>query len=143
MIRVAADQALPFTQRDVKNIGWAVESRVYAEDPEKYLPCIGTLSKYIEPVGPEVRCDSGIVEGSEISVHYDPMICKLITAGKNREEAMARMEKALDEYVIKGTIQFFLVCFNFSGVIHNIPLLRDVVSSPRFQSGKNNYQILG
>jgi propionyl-CoA carboxylase alpha chain len=126
MINVARGKKLPFTQEQVGTPkGWAFESRVYAEDPEKYLPSIGTLSKYIEPVGPpnEVRCDSGIVEGSEISIYYDPMICKLCTYGPTREESRKRMEKALDEYVIKG-------------VTHNIPLLRDVVSHPRFISGK-------
>lgn len=95
---------------------------MYAEDPQKYLPSIGRLSTYIEPTGPGVRCDSGIVEGSEISVHYDPMICKLVTGGADRQEARTRMESALDEYVIKG-------------VTHNIPLLRDVVSHKRFIKG--------
>ncbi|KNC96487.1 acetyl-CoA carboxylase, biotin carboxylase subunit [Spizellomyces punctatus DAOM BR117] len=125
MIRVAAGQQLGFKQSDVKINGWAFESRVYAEDPEKYLPSIGTLNKYIEPKGKgdEVRCDSGIIEGSEISIYYDPLICKLCTHGATRDEAMKNMEKALDEYVIKG-------------VTHNIPLLRDVISHPRFVQGK-------
>ncbi|KAI8998070.1 carbamoyl-phosphate synthase L chain, ATP binding domain-containing protein [Gaertneriomyces semiglobifer] len=125
MIRVAAGQHLSFHQKDVKLQGWAFESRVYAEDPEKYLPSIGTLNKYIEPVaeGNEVRCDSGIVEGSEISVYYDPLICKLCTYGETRDIAIKNMEKALDSYVIKG-------------VTHNIPLLRDVISHPRFKAGK-------
>lgn len=78
MIRVAAGEKLSFSQEDVSTPkGWALEARVYAEDPEKYLPSIGRLSKYIEPVGEGIRCDSGIIEGSEISVHYDPMICKV------------------------------------------------------------------
>jgi propionyl-CoA carboxylase alpha chain len=106
MIRVAANQRLTISQSDVRINGWAIESRVYAEDPEKYLPSIGTLSKYIEPVVPgaekQVRCDSGIVEGSEISIYYDPMICKLCTHGKTRDEAIRVMERALDAYVIKG-----------------------------------------
>ncbi|RKO91674.1 carbamoyl-phosphate synthase L chain, ATP binding domain-containing protein [Blyttiomyces helicus] len=125
MIRVAAGQKLAFSQSDIKISGWAFESRVYAEDPEKYLPSIGTLSKYVEPrgVANEVRCDSGIVEGSEISIYYDPLICKLCTHGPTREEAIVNMENALDNYVIKG-------------VTHNIPLLRDVISHPRFKSGK-------
>lgn len=124
MIKVAANQHLSFNQSDVKINGWAFESRVYAEDPEKYLPSIGKLSKYIEPKGEgDVRCDSGIVEGSDISIYYDPMICKLCTWGPTREAARHRMEKALDEYVIKG-------------VTHNVPLLRDVISHPRFAAGK-------
>ncbi|KAI9106117.1 carbamoyl-phosphate synthase L chain, ATP binding domain-containing protein [Phlyctochytrium arcticum] len=125
MIRVAAGQKLGFQQSDIKINGWAFESRVYAEDPEKYLPSIGTLNRYIEPKGKgdEVRCDSGIVEGSEISIYYDPLICKLCTHGPTRNEAITLMEDALDNYVIKG-------------VTHNIPLLRDVISHPRFVEGK-------
>src|SRR5690348_12942978 len=126
MIRVAANQKLNLSQEEVaKPRGWAFESRVYAEDPEKYLPSIGTLTKYIEPRSTttppsnDVRCDSGIVEGSEISIYYDPMICKLCTYGATRDEARHRMEHALDRYVIKG-------------VTHNIPLLRNVISHPRF-----------
>ncbi|KAL2916339.1 hypothetical protein HK105_204095 [Polyrhizophydium stewartii] len=126
MIRVAAGQKLAFQQSDIKINGWAFESRVYAEDPEKYLPSIGRLNKYIEPAIPpsgSVRCDSGIVEGSEISIYYDPLICKLCTHGPTRDAAIKEMQHALDTYVIKG-------------VTHNIPLLRDVISHPRFQSGK-------
>lgn len=108
MIRVAANQKLSMKQDDIKYKGWAIESRVYAEDPEKYLPSIGRLSKYIEPVSltdkHEVRCDSGIVEGSEISIYYDPLICKLSTYGETRDEAIQIMERALDSYVIKGII---------------------------------------
>ncbi len=78
----------------------------------------------MEPTGKgDVRCDSGILEGSEISIYYDPLICKLCTYGPTREAARLRMAKALDEYVIKG-------------VTHNIPLLRDVIAHPRFASGK-------
>ncbi|KXN73965.1 hypothetical protein CONCODRAFT_3037 [Conidiobolus coronatus NRRL 28638] len=126
MIRVAAGQPLSIKQEDVQLKGWAIESRVYAEDPEKYLPSIGRLSKYIEPTSTkgenEVRCDTGIVEGSEISIYYDPMICKLCTYGATRDEAIERMKKALDSYVIKG-------------VTHNIPLLREIVSHPKFGTG--------
>ncbi|KAJ2318363.1 hypothetical protein H4R23_002470 [Coemansia sp. Cherry 401B] len=128
MIRSAA--GLPLTTTDqsaVKINGWAIESRVYAEDPEKYLPSIGTLSKYQEPrswrVENDVRCDSGISEGSEISMFYDPMICKLSTHGATRADAIATMNHALDRYLIKG-------------VTHNIPLLRDVVSNNDFGSGR-------
>ncbi|KAG0336469.1 hypothetical protein BG000_006549 [Podila horticola] len=133
MIRVAANQKLIPKQSDIKINGWAIESRVYAEDPEKYLPSIGRLSKYIEPTSTkgqnEVRCDSGIVEGSEISIYYDPMICKLCTHGATRDEAIENMKRALDSYVIKG-------------VTHNIPLLREVVSHDRFGSGKYSTKFL-
>ncbi|KAI8610063.1 carbamoyl-phosphate synthase L chain, ATP binding domain-containing protein [Chytriomyces sp. MP71] len=135
MIRVAANQKLNLSQTELaKPKGWAFESRVYAEDPEKYLPSIGRLTKYIEPVattpsGHDLRCDSGIVEGSEISIYYDPMICKLCTYGETRELARTRMESALDRYVIQG-------------VTHNIPLLRDVMSHPRFAAGKFSTKFL-
>ncbi|KAJ1977191.1 hypothetical protein H4R33_006268 [Dimargaris cristalligena] len=126
MIRVAAGRPLKLTQPEVPLKGWAIESRVYAEDPEKYLPSIGTLRKYQEPRSQtplnEIRCDSGIVEGSEISIHYDPMISKLCSYGLNRTEAIANMKWALDNYVIQG-------------VTHNIPLLRDVLDQPDFQAG--------
>ncbi|CAJ1015471.1 Biotin carboxylase, N-terminal domain/Carbamoyl-phosphate synthase L chain, ATP binding domain/ATP-grasp domain/D-ala D-ala ligase C-terminus/Biotin carboxylase C-terminal domain/Propionyl-coenzyme A carboxylase BT domain/Biotin-requiring enzyme, putative [Leishmania lindenbergi] len=123
MLRAAADLPLSITQDDIKINGHATECRVYAEDPTKnYFPSIGRLTMYQEPTGPGVRCDSGIMEGSQISVYYDPLICKLSTWGKDRTECIERMEKALDEYVIRG-------------LRHNICLLRDVVTEPRYQSG--------
>ncbi|CBZ22988.1 putative carboxylase [Leishmania mexicana MHOM/GT/2001/U1103] len=123
MLRAAADLPLSITQDDIKINGHATECRVYAEDPMKnYFPSIGRLTMYQEPTGPGVRCDSGIIEGSQISVYYDPLICKLSTWGKDRTECIERMEKALDEYVIRG-------------LRHNICLLRDVVTEPRYQSG--------
>lgn len=126
MIRVAAGQKLQIGQSDVKINGWAFESRVYAEDPKLFLPSIGRLSRYIEPLEPgnkEIRCDSGIKEGSEISIYYDPLICKLCTYGPDRESAINTMERALDSYVIRG-------------VTHNIPVIREVLSQKRFQEGK-------
>lgn len=125
MIRVAKGHKLNIKQEDVKINGWAIESRVYAEDPYKNfgLPSIGRLHKYIEPAQlPGVRCDSGIEEGSEISIYYDPMICKLICFGSNRQEAVDRSVQALDYYVIRG-------------VTHNIPLLRDILTEERFLKG--------
>ncbi|KAJ3342132.1 hypothetical protein HDU93_003348 [Gonapodya sp. JEL0774] len=134
MILAAAGHHIPIKQEDIKIIGWATESRVYAEDPVRFLPSIGRLNHYQEPKLPEgyeatgdippvVRCDSGIREGSEISMYYDPMICKLITHGKDRKESLELMEKALDSYVIKG-------------VTHNIPLLREVVAEADYRAGK-------
>ncbi|EYC05257.1 hypothetical protein Y032_0083g1666 [Ancylostoma ceylanicum] len=125
MLRVAYGHKLPLTQDQVPLNGWAFESRVYAEDPYKGfgLPSIGRLHKYVEPrhvAG--VRCDSGIREGSEISIYYDPLICKLVTHGKDRQQALDRMIDALDNYVIRG-------------VTHNIPLLRDICQEKRFRSG--------
>jgi len=87
------------------------------------LPSIGRLTHYVEPLHiPQVRCDSGVREGSEISIYYDPLICKLVTNGKSRDEALRVMRDALDHYVIRG-------------VINNIPLLRDIVTEKRFKSG--------
>ncbi|PVU86471.1 hypothetical protein BB560_006701 [Smittium megazygosporum] len=135
MIRSAAGLNLSTTnQADVNLKGWAIESRVYAEDPVNYLPSIGTLSKYIEPKDykqeHDVRCDSGITEGSEISMYYDPMICKLSTFGQTRQAALEAMEHSLDTYMI-------------TGVNHNIPLLRSVISHPEFQAGRISTGFLG
>ncbi|NWI19450.1 PCCA carboxylase, partial [Crypturellus soui] len=125
MIRVAKGYPLRHKQADIPINGWAVECRVYAEDPYKSfgLPSIGKLSQYQEPLHlPSVRVDSGIQQGSDISIYYDPMISKLITYGSNRAEALKRMEEALDNYVIRG-------------VTHNISLLREVIIHPRFVQG--------
>ncbi|XP_028325060.1 propionyl-CoA carboxylase alpha chain, mitochondrial isoform X1 [Gouania willdenowi] len=125
MIRVAKGYHLHLKQEDIPINGWAIESRVYAEDPYKSfgLPSIGRLSQYQEPLNlSKVRVDSGIQEGSDISIYYDPMISKLVTYGASRAEALSRMEEALDNYVIRG-------------VTHNIPLLREIISHPRFISG--------
>uniref|UniRef100_A0A4W6C0L0 propionyl-CoA carboxylase n=1 Tax=Lates calcarifer TaxID=8187 RepID=A0A4W6C0L0_LATCA len=125
MIRVAKGYRLQHKQEDIPINGWAIESRVYAEDPYKSfgLPSIGRLSQYHEPLNlSNVRVDSGIQEGSDISIYYDPMISKLVTYGATRSEALARMEDALDNYVIRG-------------VTHNIPLLREIITHPRFISG--------
>ncbi|XP_056411654.1 propionyl-CoA carboxylase alpha chain, mitochondrial isoform X1 [Hyla sarda] len=125
MIRVAKGYPLRHKQTDIPINGWAIECRVYAEDPYKSfgLPSIGRLSQYGEPRHlPGVRVDSGIQEGSDISIYYDPMISKLVTHGSNRAEALKRMEDALDNYIIRG-------------VTHNIPLLREVITQPRFIKG--------
>lgn len=125
MLYSASNHPLAVQQDQIEIRGWAFESRVYAEDPEKYLPSVGRLLTYQEPsmIGNHIRCDSGFIEGSEMYVEYDPLICKLATYGKTRKEALDYMIHALDEYVIKG-------------VTHNIPLLHAVFSHPRFQDGK-------
>jgi propionyl-CoA carboxylase alpha chain len=106
MIRVAANQKLDLLQENITIRGWAMESRVYAEDPTHFLPSTGRLSTYIEPNTDtdQIRVDSGIVEGSEINVYYDPLIAKLVSYGRDRLEAINNMKRALDEYVIKGRI---------------------------------------
>jgi propionyl-CoA carboxylase alpha chain len=132
MIHSAANEPLPIKQSDIGIKGWAMEARVYAEDSELFLPSIGRLTSYQEPPSgvrdPFVRCDTGIVEGSEISMFYDPMICKLIASSDHddpstaRDEARERLCAALDAYVIQG-------------VTHNIPLLRDILTNEAFARG--------
>ena len=103
MIRVAAGEKLDLTQDDIKPNGWAIEARVYAEDPARgFLPSIGQLTRYREPVGEGVRVDSGVAEGGEISMYYDPMIAKLVTHAPTRDEAIDRLHLALDHYEIDG-----------------------------------------
>ena len=91
--------------------GWAMECRIYAEDPERnFLPSPGVIRKLAEPQGPWIRVDSGVYAGWEVPVHYDPLIAKVITYGANREQAVARMKRAIDEYRIGGirtNLQFF------------------------------------
>jgi propionyl-CoA carboxylase alpha chain len=124
MIRVAAGEKLGLTQDDVKLHGWAVETRVYAEDPYRnFLPSIGRLVTYRQPEeGHGIRIDTGVVEGSEISMYYDPMIAKLITHGATREIAMDKQIAALDRYGIRG-------------IGHNIHFLSAVMQHPTFRSG--------
>ncbi|MGA9648772.1 acetyl-CoA carboxylase biotin carboxylase subunit [Pedobacter sp.] len=102
-IKVAAGETLSFTQEDLKISGHAIELRVYAEDPNNnFLPDIGTLHTYKTPKGNGVRVDDGFEQGMEIPIYYDPMIAKLITFGKDREEAIERMVRAIEEYEITG-----------------------------------------
>ncbi|MEA2803931.1 MAG: propionyl-CoA carboxylase alpha chain [Rhodospirillaceae bacterium] len=125
MIRVAAGEKLPFQQKDVKLDGWAVEARLYAEDPfRNFLPSTGRLVKYREPQpGPDVRVDTGVYEGGEISMFYDPMIAKLCSYGKTRIDAIERMRRALDEFYVRG-------------VSHNVPFLAALMAHPRFREGR-------
>jgi len=124
MIRVAYGEKLSLSQDDIKLTGWAMESRIYAEDPLRgFLPSIGRVIKYSPPEeNVNIRVDTGIYEGSEISMFYDPMIAKLVTYGETRDQAIAHMRQALDRYYIRG-------------LNHNISFLADVLNSKRFQSG--------
>ena len=143
MIRIAAGETLERAQGDVKLEGWAIESRLYAEDPYRnFLPSIGRLSRYRPPApraaGPMlesgkwldeadpgetgVRNDTGVYEGGEISMYYDPMIAKLCTWGADREAARAAMADALDAFEVEG-------------IGHNLPFLSAVMDHPRFMSG--------
>ncbi len=129
MIKVAAGEKLSFGQDDVKIEGWAIESRVYAEDPYRnFLPSIGRLTAYRPPEegtaqGLTVRNDTGVVEGSDISMFYDPMIAKLITHGPDRASAIDHMCAALDAFAIDG-------------IRHNIPFLSALMDHPRWREGR-------
>lgn len=102
-ILVAEGKELPFMQDDVTMEGHAIECRIYAEDPrDNFLPSTGTLSKHRIPSGSGIRIDAGVEEGQEVTINYDPMISKLCAYGKNREQAISRMLRALDEYEIAG-----------------------------------------
>lgn len=124
MIKVAAGEALPMKQSEVKLDGWAIETRIYAENPMRnFVPSIGRLKRYVEPTHSEsVRVDSGVDEGDDISMFYDPMISKLVTYGATREKATEAMQLALDEYTIQG-------------VDTNIGFLSSILQQPRFISG--------
>ena len=123
MIKVAAGQKLPLLQKDIQLQGWAIETRIYAEDPfQGFLPSVGRMERYIEPADNGVRIDSGIFEGGEVSIFYDPMISKLITYGFDRNQAIEKMSNALDSYYIRG-------------VKNNISFLSALIIHPRFRSG--------
>jgi propionyl-CoA carboxylase alpha chain len=128
MIRVAAGEKLPFSQDDLTIKGWAIESRVYAEDPlRNFLPSIGRLVRYQPPAegtrnGLTVRNDTGVYEGGEISLYYDPMIAKLVTHGPTRDAAIGEMARALDAFYVDG-------------IRHNIAFLSAIMQHPRWQSG--------
>ena len=123
MIRIAAGEELGLTQDDIKADGWAVEARVYAEDPARgFLPSIGQLVRYREPAGEGVRVDSGVDEGGEISMYYDPMIAKLVAHAPTREAAIDRLHLALDHYEIDG-------------IVSNRQFLSAVLENGSFRSG--------
>jgi len=109
-LKIAAGEPLPWRQEEISHNGHAIEFRIYAEDPKNsFLPSAGRLSVYREPHGPGVRLDSGVYEGTEVPVFYDPLMAKLIVWGKTREEAISRGMRALEEYRIAGvatTIRF-------------------------------------
>ena len=130
MIRVAAGEKLALAQDEVKLDGWAVESRLYAEDPYRnFLPSIGRLTRYRPPEegrqddGTVIRNDTGVFEGGEISMYYDPMIAKLCAWGPTRNEAVEAMSAALDDFEVEG-------------IGHNLPFLSAVMEHPRFREGR-------
>ena len=132
MIRVADGETLPISQSDVPINGWAIESRVYAEDPARnFLPSTGRLVYYRPPEDEaHIRVDTGVYEGGEVSMFYDPMIAKLITHGENREEATRHMRTALDRFLIRG-------------VSHNISFLSALLRNQRFVDGNMSTNMIG
>lgn len=124
MLRVAYGEKLPLTQKDVHLKGWAFESRVYAEDPSSgFLPSTGQITTYREPQKNEnVRIDTGVYEGGEVSMFYDPMIAKLCTYSETRKEAIDIMKEALGKFVIRG-------------ISHNISFLQAIFKHENFESG--------
>jgi len=133
MIRVAAGEVLPIAQQDIQPRGWAVECRIYAEDPVRdFLPSTGRLSTYRPPdeETDRIRVDTGVSEGDEISMFYDPMIAKLVSCGKNRAQAIHTMQEALDEYVIRG-------------LSHNINFLATLVAHEKFGRGDISTDFIG
>jgi acetyl-CoA carboxylase biotin carboxylase subunit len=125
-IRIAAGERLPFKQADLKQRGHAIECRIYAEDPEQgFLPSPGKILFVKEPEGPEIRCDSGIYSGIEVTPYYDPILAKLIVWAEDRETARMRMISALHSYVILG-------------IPTTIAFLADVLAYPEFAAGKTH-----
>jgi propionyl-CoA carboxylase alpha chain len=124
MIRIADGERLTLRQEDVRLEGWAVEARVYAEDPSRgFLPSTGRLRRYVEPRGEGIRVDAGVAEGLNVSMFYDPMIAKLCAFADDRTTAATRLADALDAYVIRG-------------LSHNIAFLTALVTHPRFLEGR-------
>jgi 3-methylcrotonyl-CoA carboxylase alpha subunit len=122
-LRIASGERLTISQDDVRPRGWAIETRIYAEDPANHmLPSTGTIEHWIPPEGPGIRLDSGVAAGSDVSVYYDPMLAKLIVYGSDRVAAVARMDAALDDFVVDG-------------VRTNIPLLSWIVRDQAFRDG--------
>ena len=125
MLRIAAGEVLPFTQSDVQMNGWAIESRIYAENPARgFAPSTGRLIHYRQPSqSGSVRVDSGVSEGSEISIHYDPMVAKLVCHGSDRDAAIALMRESLDQFHIRG-------------VVTNVQFLASLLGHKRFVTGE-------
>ena len=128
-IRIAAGEALSYEQKDITWRGHAVECRINAEDPERFIPSPGVVSMYHAPGGPGVRVDSHLYTGYRVPSHYDSLIGKLITHGEDRHQALARMHNALAEIVVEG-------------IKTNIPLHQTILNDPNFERGGTNIHYL-
>ena len=123
-IRIAAGEKLPFSQKDIKRQGHAIECRIYAED-ENYFPSPGKITALSEPAGPAIRLDSGVYEGWEVPVTYDPLLAKLVGFGVTREQAIARLRRAIGEYHI-------------GGIQSNLALFQRILSDPEYMAGRTD-----
>ena len=129
-IRIAAGEKLPFKQDDIKLRGHAIECRIYAEDPDNnYFPSPGKINAINEPSGPGIRLDSGIYQGWNVPLEYDPLLAKLIGYGESREQAIGKLRRALEEYYI-------------AGVKTNLPLFRGILENPDFLAGRTDTGLL-
>jgi len=124
-IKIAAGELLPFKQNGIKYSGHSIECRVNAEDPEKFIPSPGKITLFVPPGGPGIRVDTAAYSGWTVPAHYDSLIAKLIVHGKNREEAIARMKRALREFIVEG-------------IKTTIPFHERIMDDPDFISGKFN-----
>ena len=123
-VRIANGEPLTLQQEDIQPRGHAIECRIYAEDPyHDFVPSTGTLLHWRPPSGPGLRLDSGVAQGQEVSIYYDPMLAKLIAWAPDRRLSLSRMEAALSQFLVLG-------------VVTNVPLLRSVVKHPQFQKGE-------
>lgn len=123
MIKIAQGEGLCYAQDDIKLRGWAIEFRLYAEDPSRnFMPSIGRIVAMTPPQGPGVRLDSGVYEGYEVPIHYDPMLAKLIIWGEDRPQAIARSRRALAEFTLHG-------------LVHNLPFHIWALAQPEFIDG--------
>lgn len=129
-LRIASGERLTISQEEVRPRGWAIETRIYAEDPANHmLPSTGTIVRWSPPEGPGIRVDGGVTAGSEVSVYYDPMLAKLIVYGTDRAHAIARMDRALAD-------------FHIDGVRANLPLLQWIVRDQWYREGKTTTSFL-
>jgi acetyl-CoA carboxylase biotin carboxylase subunit len=129
-LKVASGESLPWRQEDIAQRGASIECRIYAEDPAKnFMPSPGLISRWAPPSGPGIRVESGVAEGCQVSVHYDPLLAKLVTVGTTRDEAMARMQRALEAFVVEG-------------VKTAIPFHLRVMASAVFREGRTHTQMV-
>jgi len=129
-LKVASGESLPWRQEDIAQRGAAIECRIYAEDPARnFMPSPGIIARWVPPSGPSIRVESGVAEGCQVSVHYDPLLAKLVTVGATRVEAIARMQGALEAFVVEG-------------LKTAIPFHLRVMASAAFREGRTHTQMV-